>query len=78
MTEAEIETLFKDERSFLHDLASPLGTAILLADALLENMQSKGTDPDEVMQMGQIYEALELLKSLISKRKDVLIKKGGA
>lgn len=66
-----------DEREFLHALATPLGTAVFLVDAVLDAIQSKaGSDPDEVVQITQIYDALERMKKLLQERREVLIKRG--
>jgi hypothetical protein len=66
-----------DERTFLHDLASPLGTAMFLTDSVLDGVQSRpGVDPDELMQLGQIFEALEKMKKMLQDRREILIKRG--
>ena len=66
-----------DEREFLHSLASPIGTAFFLADSLLDNMQNcHETNPNELMQAVQIFEALETIKKLLIQRRELLIKRG--
>ena len=66
-----------DEREFLHDLASPLGTAMLLADSLLEDLQERTSiDPDDVMRMVDIHQALERLSKLLKNRREILIARG--
>ena len=66
-----------DEREFLHDIATPLGTAMLLADSLLEEIQErKEADPDDVMRLGEIYKALNHLQELLVGRREILIKRG--
>ncbi len=63
------------ERKFLHDLATPLGTAMLLTDIILEDIQTRADiDPEDVMKLGDIYKALEKIKSLIYERREILIK----
>jgi hypothetical protein len=65
-----------DERRFLHDLANPLGTVILLAESLLDQTQNRADiDPDNVVQLSQICQALEKLSGLLSERRDLLIKR---
>jgi hypothetical protein len=66
-----------DERQFLHDMASPLGTVIFVADSLLEIMQSgPNADPEAIFQIKEMCEALEKLKNILSDRREVLIKRG--
>lgn len=66
-----------DEREFLHALATPLGTAMLLADSILEEVQErKDVEPDDVMRLSEIYQALEKLNILLVERKELLIKRG--
>lgn len=66
-----------DERGFLHDLASPLGTAMLLVDSLLEDLQERASiDPDDVMRTVEIHQALERLSNLLKNRREILIARG--
>lgn len=66
-----------DEREFLHELASPLGTAIFVIDAVIDTVQSRpGVDPDELIQLAEIFQALEKMKKLLQGRREVLVKRG--
>lgn len=66
-----------DEREFLHNLASPLSTAIFLVDAALDNIQSRPeANADDVMQLVDAYQALERVKMLLQERREILIKRG--
>lgn len=66
-----------DERQFLHDIAGPIGTAMFLLDATLDTTQNRvDADPDEIAQLGQVYQALEKVKKLLQERREVLIKRG--
>lgn len=66
-----------DEREFLHDLASPIGTAIFLVDAALDNMQSRAdANSDDVMQLVDAYQALEKVKKILQERREILVKRG--
>jgi hypothetical protein len=66
-----------DERKFLHDISSPMGTALLLADSLLENMKNRpDVSPDELAQIGRINEVLEIAGNMIHERRQVLIQRG--
>ena len=70
-----------DEREFLHDLASPLGTAIFLTDVVLERIQNKVEVPseavkEEIQRIGQIYESLNKISKMLQERREILIKRG--
>jgi hypothetical protein len=66
-----------DEREFLHDLASPIATALFITDAVLEGIQARShTDPEELIQVKQLYDALEKARSLLHERRETLIKRG--
>lgn len=63
-----------NERKFLHDLGSPLGTAIFIAEALLDDLQVRaGTNPDDLMQLKELYSALDRVRKIIEARREVLI-----
>lgn len=63
------------ERQFLHDLASPLGTAMLLTEIIKEDIQ-KGIQnvAEGVENLESIYKALEKIKFLIHERREILMK----
>lgn len=66
------------EREFLHNLASPIGAAVFLTEAILDGMQSRsGVDPDDLLQIRHIYEALEQVKKLLQQRRETFIKREG-
>ncbi len=63
-----------DERKFLHDLASPLGTATLLFDMVLTNFQKKPdltkSENDQLLMLGK---ALENMRDRLKERRDILV-----
>lgn len=66
-------TLENEERNFLHDLATPLGVALLLTDSILDDLQNRpNSDPDDLMRLVETYQALEKLNQLIQKRREIL------
>lgn len=66
-----------DEQKFLHDIASPLGTAMLIMDMLLSDVQNRSdVAPDKLLQMGQIYGALEKVKKILEDRREAVRGKG--
>ena len=66
-----------DERAFLHDLGTPLGSATLLTDSLLEDFRLRaGSDPDDLMRLTSLCQALQQITELIKIRRNVLISRG--
>ena len=66
-----------DEREFLHDLATPLGTALLLTDSLLDDVQNRpNVEPDDLMRLGEIYNSLEKLNNSLKIRREILVSRG--
>lgn len=66
-----------DEREFLHDLATPISTALFLADCVLDRLQSRSdVDQEDRAELTKIYEALEKVTQLLEKRREVLIARG--
>lgn len=66
-----------DEREFLHDLASPLGTATYIAEAVLDSLDERTVKEfPELEQLQQLHEALQKMKSKLNERREVLIKRG--
>jgi hypothetical protein len=58
------------ERQFLHDIASPIGTAIFQTDMLLEETSGKNRENQE--QIGTIMTALLTVKSLLEERRKTI------
>lgn len=66
-----------EERKFLHDIASPIGTAIFVVDMLLESMQgNSNVNSEELTQVKQIADLMENIKKMIEARRAVLIAQG--
>ena len=66
-----------DERKFLHDIASPVGTALFVVDMVLDSMGSRSdVSAEELTQIKQVYEMLEKIKKTIEQRREVLIAQG--
>jgi hypothetical protein len=71
------QTNGSDEREFLHDIASPIGTAILLGDSLLEDFQNRSTtDPDDLTRLVGIFQSLEKIQGLLEERRATLVNRG--
>ena len=67
----------QNERAFLHDIANPLGTAIFVADAFLEEFRGrKDASPDELKMLNQLFTALNEMKKRLEDRRNFLIKQG--
>lgn len=68
-----------DERQFLHDLATPIGTALFLSDSLRDNLESNNSvDAESLQQIKLIYESLNKVSGLLHARRDALIKRGAS
>ena len=66
-----------EERKFLHDIASPVGTGLFMMDGMLERMsQEPGTDPKLLAQLKRIYETFDKMRLMIQDRRSVLIEAG--
>lgn len=66
-----------DERKFLHDIASPLGTAMFLMDVLLDSLRDRAAvNPDELEQATQVCQALEKARQMLKDRRQALIDRG--
>lgn len=63
----------KEEREFLHDLATPLATALYLTDSLLDSLKEEGRDPTQIE---NIVKALETLRLLLENRRDTIVQRG--
>ena len=62
------------ERKFLHDISSPLGTALLLSDSLAETVQpGTALTEESVDQIKTVLHELERVRTIIQKRREFLI-----
>ena len=59
-----------DEAEFLHSLATPLSTAIYVVDLVLE--EPSKVETDALVQLTNARTALEVLKSLLERRRENL------
>lgn len=66
-----------EEREFLHSMATPLGTAMLVLDALIESANRDGSESD-VKELLLAQKAMEKLKELLQNRRSVLLRKGNS
>jgi hypothetical protein len=63
------------EAEFLHTMATPLATAIIIVDSIQENLKSKsGSEADENKQLVDLMSTLEQIRSLIRNRRELLPK----
>lgn len=73
-----IEQWCQEERAFLHEIATPLGSAMLMIDILIERMQEAGKTEAEIKELKVTMKALEQMKTLLQNRRNILVKKGNA
>ncbi|MEO5971048.1 MAG: hypothetical protein ABIQ95_14060, partial [Bdellovibrionia bacterium] len=57
------------ERKFLHDISSPVGTAIFVLDIVLDTLKSHTNPPEELIQIQQLSGIFERIKTLIEERR---------
>ena len=63
----------QDEKDFIHDIATSLGTALFLAQALLENMKENPmTDVDDVRRVEETVFSLNKMKEQLQHRRELL------
>lgn len=60
------------ERKFLHDIATPIATAIFLADALLDSLGTTAS-PDDLAQLKAVLDSLMGAKKSLEARRAILI-----
>lgn len=65
-----------DERLFLHDLASPIGVAILCMDAVSAVVEASPTAAADLPRVLQAQKALQKVKTLLDERRQLLIQRG--
>ena len=75
MDQNEIKKFVKEERAFLHDIATPVGTVTLLVDMLTERLHELGNLDDEVKQLNVLQKSIERLNILIQDRRKILIER---
>ncbi len=67
-----------DERQFLHDLASPLGTAVFLLDIVIEDLKARlgAADSEELKHLATIHQQMERMRQMLGARRQLLIDRG--
>ncbi len=67
----------EEEKTFLHDISSPLGTAKLLLEILMDNLnKTNSLDPENQQKINNSYESICKVCAIIKDRKDVLLARG--
>jgi len=68
-----LKTQVMEERKFLHDVSSPVGTLMFLAEALGDALRERGvaTAEDEE-QLGILHKQLERVREMIVERRKTL------
>ena len=72
----ETGVIVNDERTFLHDLASPLATLLLITETAVEDGRSAKPgiqNPGAIHE--QTYQLLERLKEMLADRRKILIER---
>ncbi len=64
----------KEERAFLHDLASPLSTLLFLLDIIMADIKKKsGETAPELEKIKQSLELVDRIKKLLEQRRETVI-----
>ena len=67
----------RDERNFIHDIASPIGTALLVLDDTLETLKQSSSllslQGVEIQALQQAYEALIRVQNMMAVRRTALV-----
>lgn len=68
---------FRDERKFLHNLASPLGAAIFALESANDSLHGvAAVDVGTRLALEQAAEALERMRKMLEERREILIQRG--
>jgi hypothetical protein len=71
------KTADTNERKFIHDIASPIATALFLADSLQESMlQGAAPCASALEHVRLIYNTLDEIRIILALRREELIKQG--
>jgi hypothetical protein len=71
--ESILKTQVMEERKFLHDIASPVGTLMFVAEAVGDLLKEKGAiGPDEEEQLKVLQSQLERMRDMIVERRKTL------
>ena len=70
-----VQLEIKEERKFLHDISSPVGTALFILDSILDPNQRVVMNPGDLKQLKNAYESLLKTKDMIQERRRILIEK---
>ena len=61
-----------EERKFLHDLSTPLATAIIMLDSAMEELNARPLATEDLSHLTLVFESLLAMKQLVASRRDVL------
>lgn len=61
------------ERKFIHDIASPLSTAMFMAEILRDEIAANPAQEAELKTVDGLYASLEAIRLLLQARRDVLV-----
>lgn len=76
MKNDQIDVMTREERAFLHEIASPLGSAVLMLDIVIESARSRPESEKTLKELKMTQKALERMKELLQSRREILIQRG--
>ena len=66
-----------EERKFIHEIASPIGAALLELDGVLLELKAvPESNPQTILYLERVFKALQKTSSLLKERRAVLIERG--
>ncbi len=71
--EVKNPSVSSDEKKFIHDISSPLGTAICRLDVAIEDLRAQpAADPGCLEQIEKAYGSLQKARQLLEARRQLL------
>ena len=72
-------TEIAEERKFIHEIASPLGAALLELDGVLMELKAAPEQNKQtILYLERVFKALQKTSALLTERRGILIQKGQA
>ena len=68
-----LKTQVMEERKFLHDVSSPVGTLMFVVEAVADSLNERGVaTPEDQEQLGQFRKQLDRVREMIVERRKTL------
>jgi len=68
-----LKTQVMEERKFLHDVSSPIGTLMFVVEAVADSMNERGVaTPEDQEQLAQLRKQLDRVRDMLVERRKTL------